>query len=204
MHTDSTHVKQGGKAAQSAATRAKLVKAARRLFAKQGYGQVGTEEVVRRAGVTRGALYHQFADKKDLFRAVFEQVEEELSQAVAGHAVAQADPLEGLKEGCRYWLELCLKPEVQRIVLLDAPAVLGWDEWREIGGRWGLGLVEAALAGAMEAGAIERQPVSPLAHVVMGALDEAALYVAEAEDDETARVEMGQVLERLIDTLRPR
>jgi AcrR family transcriptional regulator len=204
MHTDSTHVKQGGKAAQSAATRAKLVKAARRLFAKQGYAQVGTEEVVRRAGVTRGALYHQFADKRDLFRAVFEQVEEELCQSVAGHAVAQADPLEGLKEGCRYWLELCLKPEVQRIVLIDAPAVLGWDEWRAIGSRWGLGLIEAALAGAMEAGAIERQPVSPLAHVVMGALDEAALYVAEAEDDAMARVEMAQVLERLIDTLRPR
>jgi AcrR family transcriptional regulator len=204
MHTDSTNVKQGSKAAQSAATRAKLLKVARRLFAKHGYSGVGTEEVVKRAGVTRGALYHQFEDKKDLFRAVFEQLEHELLQKVAARAGTQSDPVEELKLGARYWLELCLEPEVQRIVLLDAPAVLGWEEWREVGGRWGIELVEAGLAGAMEVGAIERQPVSPLAHVLMGALDEAALYVAEAEDTATAGAEMAQVLERMIDTLRPR
>jgi AcrR family transcriptional regulator len=203
MHTDSTNVKPGTKAAQSAATRAKLLKVARRLFAKRGYSAVGTEEVVKRAGVTRGALYHQFADKKDLFRAVFEQVQEELYQKVVARGATQTDPVEELKAGARYWLELCLEPEVQRIVLLDAPAVLGWEEWREVGGRWGIQLVEAGLAGAMEAGAIERLPVSPLAHVLMGALDEAALYITEADDKVTAGAEMTQVLERVIDTLRP-
>jgi AcrR family transcriptional regulator len=204
MHTDSTNVKRGSKAAQSAATRAKLLKVARRLFAKHGYSGVGTEEVVKRAGVTRGALYHQFEGKKDLFRAVFEQIEEELFQKVVARAGTQTDPVEELKVGARYWLELCLEPEVQRIVLLDAPAVLGWEEWREVGGRWGIDLVEAGLAGAMDLGAIERQPVSPLAHVLMGAMDEAALYVVKAEDSVTAGAEMAQVLERLIDTLRPR
>jgi AcrR family transcriptional regulator len=204
MHTDSTNVKPGTKAAQSAATRAKLLKVARRLFAKHGYSGVGTEEVVKRAGVTRGALYHQFADKKDLFRAVFEQVQEELFQKVVARGATQNDPVEELKAGARYWLELCLEPEVQRIVLLDALAVLGWEEWREVGGRWGIQLVEAGLAAAMEAGAIERLPVSPLAHVLMGALDEAALYIAEADDQVTAGAEMTQVLERVIDTLRPR
>ena len=204
MHTDSTNVKPGTKAAQSAATRAKLVKVARKLFAKHGYSGVGTEEVVKRAGVTRGALYHQFEDKKDLFRAVFEQLQEELFQKVVARGATQSDPVEELKAGARYWLELCLEPEVQRIVLLDAPAVLGWEEWREVGGRWGIQLVEAGLAGAMEAGAMERLPVSPLAHVLMGALDEAALYVTEADDKTTANAEMTQVLERLIDTLRPR
>jgi AcrR family transcriptional regulator len=204
MNTDSTNVKPGSKAAQSAATRAKLLKVARKLFAKNGYAGVGTEEVVKRAGVTRGALYHQFEDKKDLFRAVFEQLQEELFQKVAARAGTQSDPVEELKLGASYWLELCLEPEVQRIVLIDAPAVLGWEEWREVGGRWGIQLVEAGLAGAMDLGAIERQPVSPLAHVLMGALDEGALYVAEADDTATAGAEMAQVLERMIDTLRPR
>jgi AcrR family transcriptional regulator len=203
MNTDSTNVKPGIKAAQSAATRAKLLKVARRLFAKHGYSGVGTEEVVKRAGVTRGALYHQFEDKKDLFRAVFEQLQEELFQKVVARGATESDPVEELKAGARYWLELCLEPEVQRIVLLDAPAVLGWEEWREVGGRWGIQLVEAGLTGAMEAGAIERLPVSPLAHVLMGALDEAALYITEADDKVTAGAEMTQVLERVIDTLRP-
>ena len=204
MHTDSTNVKLGTKAAQSAATRATLLKVARRLVAKHGYAAVGTEEVVKRAGVTRGALYHQFKDKKDLFLAVFEQMEEELMQKVIAHASQQTDPVEELKRGCRYWLELCLEPEVQRIVLLDAPAVLGWNVWREVGGRWALGATEAGLAAAMEMGAIERLPVSPLAHVLMGSLDEAALYVAEAEDPATALAEMAQVLERMVESLRPR
>ena len=204
MHTDSTNVKPGSKAAQSAATRAKLLKVARKLFAKHGYAGVGTEEVVKRAGLTRGALYHHFEDKKDLFRAVFEQMEEELMQKVLAHASQQADPVEEFKRACRYWLELCLEPEVQRIVLLDAPAVLGWDVWREVSGRWGLGATEGGLAAAMEAGAIERQPVSALAHVLMGSLDEAALYVAEAKDPDTALAEMSQVLERMVETLRPR
>jgi AcrR family transcriptional regulator len=204
MHTDSTNVKPGSKAAQSAATRAKLLKVARKLFAKHGYASVGTEEVVKRAGVTRGALYHQFEDKKDLFRAVYEQVEQEMFDKVVARASTESDPVEELKQGARYWLELCLEPEVQRIVLLDAPAVLGWHEWREVGGQWGIQLIESALAGLMELGAIDRQPVSPLAHVLMGALDEAALYVAEAEDSAAAGAEMAQVLERMIDTLRPR
>jgi AcrR family transcriptional regulator len=203
MHTDSTNVKRGSKAAQSEATRAKLVKVARRLFAKRGFAAVGTEEIVKKAGVTRGALYHQFSDKKDLFRAVFEQVESEVAHGVAAKALAASDPLDALHTGARLWLDACLDPEVRRIVLLDAPAVLGWDEWREIGARYGLGLLAAAVQGAMEAGAIERQPPMPLAHVMMGALDAAALYVAEADDPEAARTEMDPVLHRLVETLRP-
>jgi AcrR family transcriptional regulator len=203
MHTDSTHVKVGRKAAQSEATRAKLVRVARRLFGKRGFSAVGTEEIVSRAGVTRGALYHQFADKKALFRAVFEQVEAEVSQRVAGQALAAGDPLGALHAGARLWLEASMDPEVRRIVLVDAPSVLGWEEWREVGARHGLGLLVAALQGAMDAGAIERQPVMPLAHVVMGALDEAALYVAEAENPAAARDEMERVLGRLVETMRP-
>jgi AcrR family transcriptional regulator len=204
MHTDSTNVKRGGsKAAQSEATRTKLVKVARRLFAKRGYAAVGTEEVVKKAGVTRGALYHQFKDKKDLFRAVFEQVESEVAQGVASQALSASSPLEALHTGARLWLDACLDAEVRQIVLIDAAAVLGWDEWREIGARYGLGLLAAALQAAMDAGAIEKQPLMPLAHVTMGALDAAALYVAESDDPQLARKEMDPVLDRLVDTLRP-
>lgn len=203
MHTDSTNVKRGSKAAQSEATRAKLVKVARRLFAKKGFAAVGTEEIVKKAGVTRGALYHQFEDKKDLFLAVFDQVESEVAHGIAQRAATAADPLDALRTGARLWLDACLDPEVRRIVLIDAPSVLGFEEWREVLLRYGLGLLAAALQGAMDVGAIERQPLMPLAHTITGALDGAALYVAEADDPTAARKEMDPVLERLVETLRP-
>jgi AcrR family transcriptional regulator len=204
MHTDSTHVKRGSKAAQSEATRAKLVKVARRLFAKKGYSAVGTEEIVQKAGVTRGALYHQFADKKELFLAVFEQVEAEVAQGIVTRSAAlTTDPVEALRIGTRLWLDASLDPEVRRVVLLDAPAVLGFEEWREVLSRYGLGLLAAGLEAAMNDGTIASQPVLPLAHVITGALDAAALYVAEADDPQAAREEMEPVLERLVDTLRP-
>ncbi len=202
MHTDSTHVKRGAKAAQSEATRAKLVRVARRLFAKKGYANVGTEEVVKRAGVTRGALYHQFEDKRALFLAVFEQVESQVAQDIAMRAAAEPGPFEALRAGTRLWLDSCLDPEVRRIVLLDAPAVVGWAAWREVLGRYGLGLLAAALQAAMDEGAIERQAVMPLALVITGALNAAALYVAEADDPEAARAEMEPVLERMVEGLR--
>jgi AcrR family transcriptional regulator len=201
MHTDSTNVNQ--KAAQSAATRERLTTVARRLFAERGYAAVGTEEIVREAGVTRGALYHQFTDKRDLLRAVFEAIEAELAERVAESALSRSDPVEQLRAGFSLWLDACSEPEIQRVVLLDAPAVLGWEEWRTIGERYGLGLIVLALQGAMDAGAIERQPVHALAHVVMGALDEAALYVARSDDAATARSEMDQVLGRMVETMRP-
>jgi AcrR family transcriptional regulator len=203
MHTDSTNVKRGSKAAQSEATRAKLVKAARRLFAKKGFAAVGTEEIVKKAGVTRGALYHQFEDKKELFLAVFEEVESDVAQDIAARATAAEDPLEVLRVGTRLWLDACLDPEVRRIVLIDAPSVLGFERWREVLARYGLGLLAGALQVAMDSGAIEEQPLMPLALVITGALNNAALYVAEADDPNEAREEMNPVLERLVETLRP-
>ena len=202
MHTDSTHVKTSRKAAQSEATRAKLVRAGRKLFGKRGYADVGTEEIVRAAGVTRGALYHQFADKRELFAAVFEDTETALIAEVGRNSAGIDDPVEALRCVFLGWFEACLRPAAQRIVLLDAPAVLGWEEWREIGERLGLGATMAALQAAMDAGAIAVQPVRPLAHVVMGALDEAALYVARADDPVVATAEMATILDRLVESLR--
>ena len=186
---------------RSEATRAKLIAAARRLFAERGYAGVGTEEIVRAAGVTRGALYHHFAGKPELLEAVYREVEAEITRKIAAGALGGSDPLEALRAGSEMFLDACLEPEVQRIVLLDAPAVLGWERWREIAADHGLGLIEAALAAAMDAGRIARQPVRPLAHVLMGALDEAAMLVARAEDTEAARAEVGATLESLLEGL---
>jgi AcrR family transcriptional regulator len=189
---------------RSEATRGKLIAAARRLFAEGGYAAVGTEEIAQAAGLTRGALYHQFDDKAALLEAVYEQIEEELTRDIAAGAMSTSDPIVALKLGAAAFLDHCLEPEVQRIVLLDAPAVLGWERWREIGAEHGLGLIEAALEGAMEQGAMARQPIRPLAHVLMGALDEAAMTVARADDQRLARREMESILSTIVDGLRVR
>jgi AcrR family transcriptional regulator len=190
---------------RSEATRAELVAVARRLFAERGYADVGTEEIVRTAGVTRGALYHHFDSKRELLAAVHEEIERELTERIASQAFsgddAPGDPIAALHRGAELFLDACLEPEVQRIVLLDAPAVLGWERWRDVASRYGLGLIEATLQAAADAGSISPQPIRPLAHVLMGALDEAAMYVARADDRETARAEMGETLARILDAL---
>jgi AcrR family transcriptional regulator len=185
---------------RTAATRAALVAAARKLFAEDGYAEVGTERVAHAAGVTRGALYHQFTDKADLFAAVLEAVEIDLTTRLIDAVAASAtdDPLAALVAGADAWLDASAEPEVRRIALLDGPAVLGWERWREVGMRHGLGLVTALLTELMDAGAVPAQPIEPLAHVLIGALDEAALYVALAADPARARVEAGAVLRRLV------
>ena len=190
-------------AERSEATRQALIRAARPLFAKRGYADVGTEEIVRAAGLTRGALYHQFGGKEELMAAVYEQVERELSERIASGALGASDPIEAMRAGAAMFLDACLEPEVQRIVLLDAPAVLGWERWREIAAEHGLGLIEATLQAAMEANLIKAQPLKPLAHVLMGALDEAAMVVARAEDPSAMRDEVAQTLNGVIDGLAP-
>jgi AcrR family transcriptional regulator len=187
-------------AARSASTRTKLLRAARVLFARKGYAGVGTEEIARRAGVTRGALYHQFPAKEDLFLAVYEQVERELTEGVDGLLGDVASPLAAMRAGIRAFLEACRAPEVQRIVLIDGPAVLGWARWREVAERYGLGLMEAVIRGAVDAGEIAPIAVEPLAHLLMGALDEAALLVARDPD---ATDSVAATFERLIDGLQP-
>jgi AcrR family transcriptional regulator len=180
-----------------------LIAAAQRLFGERGYAAVGTEEIVREAGVTRGALYHHFGGKRDLMEAVYEKTEAELTREIAERAMTGSSPIEAMRAGTEMFLERCLEPEVQRIALLDAPSVLGWDRWREIGSEQGLGLVEASLKAAMEAGEIVEGPVKPLAHVLMGALDEAAMLVARADDPDRMREQVGATLNRLLDGLRP-
>jgi AcrR family transcriptional regulator len=204
-------VKAGGKdttrprtkAAQREATTAALIDAARALFAERGYAGVGTEEIVQRAGVTRGALYHHFrGGKEDLFRAVLVQVTAETAQRVARAGRAEQDPWEALGVGVDAFLDACATPEVQRIVLVDGPSVLGWDVWREIDQDYGIRLVESALLRAMDSGRLISQPTNPLAQVLVGAVHEAAMVVARAEDPAVARQEMGKTVRRLLNGFR--
>jgi AcrR family transcriptional regulator len=190
------------KAERSELTRAALLAAARELFTERGYAAVSTEEVVRSAGVTRGALYHHFRDKQDLFRAVFEAIEQEMAERVATAALAEADPWERQRLATGAFLDNCLDPAVQRIALTDAPSVLGLAAWREIEERYGLALVQVAIESLIDEGLIERQPVEPLAHLLLGAFTEAGLLIARSTDRVAARAQVGESIDRLMEGLR--
>lgn len=190
-------------ASRSAATRDALVAAGRELFAGQGYADVPGDAVTAAAGVTRGALYHQFADKTALFEAVLDAVEADIAARLAAGVAAAGitDPVAAMRQAVRIWLEICAEPEIRQIALTDGPSVLGWRRWREICHRHVLGLARLLVSQAVEAGSFRRQPVTPLAHVFMGAADEAALYVAEAADAAQARADMTAVLDKVIESM---
>ena len=185
---------------RSAATRQALIGAARRLWAARSYAEVGTPEIVAAAGVTRGAMYHQFADKAALFVAVVEAVEQDvvarLAEAVG--ASGAATPAAAIRATIEPWLDICVDPEVRQLLLLDAPSVLGWERCRDITQRYSLGMTERLLVEAMNAGQVAVQPPRALAHILIGALDEAAMVIATAEDRDQARADVGEVLRHLL------
>jgi AcrR family transcriptional regulator len=196
--TQAAHAEAAGR---GASTRAALLRVGRELFAERGYADVGTEEIVARAGVTRGALYHHFADKRDLFRAVHEELEQALVADIAERIGGIDDPWELIVTGVRAFLDACTDPAIMRISLMDAPAVLGWAEWREIDARYGLGLVTFGLQNAIDRGVLAPRPVRPLAHLLMGAMAETALVIANAEDPAAAREEVEPPLIALLEGL---
>jgi len=202
MSTASTAPSPGRRETEAQATRDALVSAALDLFAKRGYSGVGTEEIVARAKVTRGALYHHFADKRDLFRAVFERVEAELMEGIGARMKATDDPWQLMIDGMRSFLDACEEPAVKQISLIDAPAVLGWREWREIDNRHGLGLTRAALQSAVDAGVLRPIAVEPMSHLFVAALSEAAFVIAHADQPGQARAEVERALIELVEGLR--
>jgi AcrR family transcriptional regulator len=191
-----------GRGKKAEATRARLLRVSRDLFAKRGYADVGTEEIVRRAKVTRGALYHHFRDKQDLFRAVHEQLEAELVESLGARIAGIEDAGEMLATGLRSFLDACTDPALAQISLLDAPSVLGWAEWREVDARYGMGLVRLGLEAAMEQGVMPRQDPEPLAHLLLAALGEAALLIAHADDPQAARREVEAPLMAVLEGLQ--
>ena len=194
-------IKRRTQAERSAATRAALIEAARRLWSARGYAAVGTPEIAAEAGVTRGAMYHQFADKAALFAEVAEVVESGVTARLGEYVAASGarDPAAALHAAVDGWLAACEEPEVRQILLLDGPVVLGWDGFRDMALRHGLGLTEAMLRAAIEAGQLKPQPTLALAHVLIGALDEGAMYLATAADRAAARDEVAAVLHGLLD-----
>ena len=158
-------------AERTEATRGRLITTARRLFAEKGFAATSTEEILSEAAVSRGALYHHFPSKTDLFQATFEQVEDELTAQVLEAAAAggETDPMRLLQLGFDAFLDQCVNPEVQRIVMLDGPTVLGWDLWHELDERYAFGTIKTALTVAADMGRIEESAVDPLAHLLLGA-----------------------------------
>ncbi|MQA86266.1 MAG: TetR family transcriptional regulator [Streptosporangiales bacterium] len=196
---------RGRKAEQGETTRAALVRAATEIFAEKGFVEAATEEVVRRADVTRGALYHHFSGKDDLFRAVFESLEEDIADRVAAAAAGVDDPVGRLRAGTEAFLDACLEPAVQRVMLREGPSALGWDRWHRVqDDRCARTLLRIGLEDAMAVGALRRQPAEPLTHLVYGALVQAGMVIAGVPDARAARAarrEMGQAAGRLIDAL---
>ena len=192
----------GRQAERTEATRARLIEVARRLFTERGYQAVPAEELVREAGLTRGALYHHFGGKDGLFAALYEQVQREVTARIEQAADAAPDAWSALRAGCHAFLECCVDPEVQRIVLLDAPVVLSWEAWREVDARYGLGSLKQGLREAQAAGAIAGDDLDAVAHLLLGAMNEVAMWIARAADPSAALKEAKAGLDRLLGGLR--
>jgi AcrR family transcriptional regulator len=190
-----------GRRAQGTATRATLIGAARTLFGEQGYADTSLDQIVSEAAVTKGAMYHHFAGKEDLFAAVHEQVQREVSDRVVAEFL-EPDPWEALVVGSNLWIDAHLDPAVRRIALRDARAVLGWEAVRDVESRFGAVPLRGVLRRAVRAGLVDTQPLRPLALILMGALSEACLYVADSDDPVASRVEVGDLVLRLLLGLR--
>jgi AcrR family transcriptional regulator len=190
------------KAEQSEATQRTLLDVSRKLFAAKGYAGTSIEDIVQAAKLTRGALYHHFENKQDVFRGVYEDLQRELAERVYQSAMQEPRHEKHLEVGCDAYLDACLDRSIQRIVLVDAPAVLGWDYWRSIDEKYALDLLTEALQVAMKEGYFEKQPVEPLALALFGALNEAGLFIARADDPALARKQVGKTISRLLAGLR--
>lgn len=171
------------------ATRDQLVDVALQLFGSDGYENTSIEAVLRTAGVSRGSLYHHFPSKEALFGAVLERVQQDVTDGLAATAEAATGPADLLRRGGLAWIELAADPVVQRVMLIDAPAVLGWERWRELDDAHVLGDVRMALAAAAEEGAFDPQHVDAFAHIVLAAVNEISLMIARANDQVEALAE---------------
>jgi AcrR family transcriptional regulator len=184
------------------ATRLRIVATATTLFSELGYEATSIEAVLRESGVSRGALYHHFDSKDALFEAVLEAIEADLAQAAIAASRDIADPAQALRAGCDVFLDLTQTAKVRQIVLVDAPAVLGWQKWREIEARYGFGLLKAALEAAAAQGQVRQDLVDVFAHMLLAALIEVALMVSRADDPagalKSGRTALGELMDRLL------
>ena len=186
------------RAEHSEATRTSIVASARALFAERGYAGVSIEDIVRRSRVTRGALYHHFRDKRELFATVCEEVHREATERVLEQSELENDALEELVRGTGRFLDLCLDPEVRQIIIIDGSAVLGWDEHHAIEERYGLALLRAGLTLLAQQGRIPEDEVEPLANMLLGSVLEAGMDLGRAEDPHATRARYAAAFERVL------
>jgi len=190
-------------AERTEATRGKLIATGRALFAEKGFAATSTEDILNASGVSRGAMYHHFSSKTELFQAVFEAVEDDLTNGVMVTAAAsgETDPMRILEAGFAAFLDQCRNPEVQRIVMLEGPTVLGWDTWHELDERYAFGTIKFVLAMAAESGRVEPDAVDPLSHLLLGAIMQAGMVVARADDPVAAKKAMVASWNQLLSSL---
>ncbi|SDL46317.1 transcriptional regulator, TetR family [Lentzea albidocapillata subsp. violacea] len=187
---------------QAEATRELLVTIARELFVEQGFAATAIDEIVQRAGLAKGALYHHFGGKDALFKAVFEVVLDETAEAVLSAAVAEDDPWDAVRAGLSAFLDACLQPAFRRIVIIDSVAVMAANSWE--GGMEGIELpmLRVVLTPLVASGALPGVTVDPLAHVALGGLYGSALYIAKAADPQAARAEAEVVIDVVLRGVR--
>ena len=188
------------KVERSEATKNRLERVGRELFATRGFADVSAEELAARANVTRGALYHHYDGKAGLFAAIVESEMRKLHGRLVTEASKSSRSIDQLERGVDAFLRGCAEPETQRILLIDAPAVLGWPAWREMDAKYGLGLLKRGLTAAMAAGQLRKQDADVAAHILLGAMTEAAMLVARAKQPENTRTAASRAIVSMIDS----
>jgi len=184
--------------ARGEATRGQLIAIATRMFAERGYEDTSIEAVLREAGVSRGSLYHHFPSKEALFEAVAEEVETSVGAQTLLAASGSEGPVEALQAGFVAWIRLAGDPVVRRILLIDAPSVLGWERWRAMEEHHALGLIRAALQAIADHGKVRPELVGTLAHVLLASVNELALLVARSDDKEAAMQAGADAIDELL------
>ena len=194
------------RAEHAADTRSALLEAARRLFGEHGFDGTGTEQIVAEARVTRGALYHHFRDKADIFRAAMAEVAADVATRLVDEQLASeaTSPMAEIRDGMSAFLDVCVTGDFQRIVLVDGPRVLGADAWEDLVERYGRSMLEQWLERCVGTGDLDDVPVRALARLLIAMLTEASLAIARAEDPAATRADLGAVLDRILLGLRPR
>ncbi len=187
--------------ARGEATRGQLIAIARRMFAERGYEDTSIEAVLKEAGVSRGSLYHHFASKEALFEAVAEDVETSVGEQTLAAAGGSEGPVAALRAGFLAWIRLAGDPVVRRILLIDAPSVLGWERWRAMEEDHALGLIRAALQVIADEGKLRPELVGTLAHVLLASVNEVALLVARSQDQEEAMKAGADAIDELLQRL---
>lgn len=193
------------KKAQSAATIKRLLTVAMREFSQKGYAGASTEAIVKEARVTRGALYHHFKGKKDLFYAVFKEAQLQIGNRIEADADAADDLWDGLISGCNAFLKACSDPALQQVVVIDAPSVLDWNTYRSVDENLpgsGLSLLKDCLRDLVDQDMIKPVSVDALAHLLSGAMDEAAVWIAQSRNPSIALPQAQQTLRRLLEGLK--